>query len=449
MTASPRCLSLSYPGLERSVSRKPICNASDRTVTEIPRPSELLRYDRPTAFQFWRSGETVTERTCIVCGVALPDSLRAHARFCSTKCRTRAHRSRSRAQNTDSAATDLPSERLLVDSGNGVEPVRAPESVSQATAVEPAKELHAPPVGAQVADEVMRGMVVPAVKCPRCAVTLLLSGVAPALMSADDALLAITKPPGTTGRRDKSPDPPAIDADNPDLSIAERSQHVPPGEAKAHPQSANAALLAGDGTNLIPHEQPATAAMEPLPAPAPLESPSISLAPAQGPLETSESGPERTTLLAQTPPHEPPMPAVDPRQTRRTALIARLDTLVGSWKAADKAPLLKLLYQECWLRDRCAGLVSRWRSESSYYRDAAKENEEFSLRDAAESMAAGLRDLHKTEQYQRRRPIPNKPGMSLSDSIEAALLRSTRVVIADLIEQVLDLPPSADELDAS
>ena len=64
-------------------------------------------------------------------------------------------------------------------------------------------------------------MVVPAVKCPRCAVTLLL-WVAPALMSADDALLAITKPPGTTGRRDKSPDPPAIDADNPDLSIAER-----------------------------------------------------------------------------------------------------------------------------------------------------------------------------------------------------------------------------------
>ena len=50
------------------------------------------------------------------------------------------------------------------------------------------------------------------------------------------------------------------------------------------------------------------------------------------------------------------------------------------------------------------------------------------------------RSAHKTEQYQRRRPIPNKPGMSLSDSIEAALLRSTRVVIADLIEQVLDLP---------
>ena len=44
-----------------------------------------------------------------------------------------------------------------MDSGNGVEPVRAPESVSQTTAVEPAKELHAPPVGAQVADEVMRG----------------------------------------------------------------------------------------------------------------------------------------------------------------------------------------------------------------------------------------------------------------------------------------------------
>lgn len=336
-----------------------------------------------------------------------------------------------------------------MESGNGVEPVRAAESVSQATAVESAKELRAPPVGAQVADEVMRGTVVPAVKCPRCAVTLLLSEVAPALMSADDALLAITKPPGTTGRRDKSPDPPAIDADHPDLSVAERSQHVPHGEAKAHPKSANAALLAGDGTNLIPHEQPATAAMEPLPAPAPLESPSISLAPAQGPQETSASGPERITLLAQTPPHEPPMPAVDPRQTRRTALIARLDTLVGSWKAADKAPLLKLLYQACWLRDRCAGLVSRWRSVIPYYRDAAKHNEEFSLRHAAESMARRLRDSHEAEHYQRSRPNPEHSGMSLSDTIEAALLRSTRVVIADLIEQVLDLPPSADELDAS
>lgn len=155
-----------------------------------------------------------------------------------------------------------------------------------------------------------------------------------------------------------------------------------------------------------------------------------------------------TIALLPGPPPVPEPPGDDPKSARRARLIARIDQLAESWDDARKDPLLKLMYQECWLRDRLAGLILVWRSRPARLREVAREREEHALRTFISVKPYVLRAARLSDHYRRGHPHPEQSSGPLEACIEAALLRSTRVVVADLVEQVLESPPSLEELAA-
>lgn len=95
-----------------------------------------------------------------------------------------------------------------------------------------------------------------------------------------------------------------------------------------------------------------------------------------------------------------------------------------------------------------ASLVPAWRSRSAYLREVACEREEIAPRTFVSGKPYVLRAARRTEHLVRGRPHSEQASGPLEACIEAALLRSTRVVVADLVEQVLEAPPSLEELAA-